>query len=418
MRILEKLILFSLIFLSEFHSLAQDTAYARRVINKLCAKELAGRGYVADGDKLAAQYIAKEFEGLKVSKLAADYFQPFSFPVNTFPSKMEVKINKKILVPGKDFIVNQSSASAKGKFSAKILKNYNSIINLANPHKTCFVIYKDSISNDDFLKLQSDLRANEIKKGAFIFVEPKKLTWSVATNTYSVPVITLMQSVAPLEGETVCLNIKAAYNPKHKTQNVIGIINSPVKTDTTIVFTAHYDHLGMMGKNTCFPGANDNASGISILLNLAKYYSVNRDYLSYNMMFIAFAGEEAGLIGSKFYTENPLLPLNKIKFLINMDLMGTGDDGMMVVNATEYKAQFELLKNINERRNYVVKIGERGKAKNSDHYYFSEKGVPCFFFYTMGGIAAYHDVYDISETLPLTDYTDVFKLITEFVSEL
>ncbi|MBK7853561.1 MAG: hypothetical protein IPJ79_00375 [Bacteroidetes bacterium] len=56
---MEKLILFSLIFLSEFHSLAQDTAYARRVINKLCAKELAGRGYVADGDKLAAQYIAK-----------------------------------------------------------------------------------------------------------------------------------------------------------------------------------------------------------------------------------------------------------------------------------------------------------------------------------------------------------------------
>jgi len=65
-----------------------------------------------------------------------------------------------------------------------------------------------------------------------------------------------------------------------------------------------------------------------------------------------------------------------------------------------------------------VKVNPRGKAANSDHYYFTEKGVPAFFIYTLGGIKAYHDVFDISKTLPLTEYKDLFKLILKFNSSL
>lgn len=397
---------------------AQDTVYARRTINKLCSEKFAGRGYVNDGDKKAAEFIADEFKRLDVSKTGADYFQEFYFGVNTFPSKMEVKINNQQLVAGKEFIIHPASSSSTSKYIAVILKKYEGIKSLMNASHCCFIVYKDSLSSNEYSKLQSDLYSEEIKSGAFVFVEQKKLTWSVSTSHFEVPAITILQEHVPKEGEKIFLNIKSCFVTRHNTQNVVGVIPSGIKTDSTIVFTAHYDHLGKMGRHTCFPGANDNASGVSMLLNLAKHYSINRQQLKYNIMFIAFAGEEAGLIGSNFYTENPIFPLNKIKFLINMDLMGTGDDGMMVVNATEYKEQFELLKKINEQKNYLVKIGERGKAKNSDHYYFSEKGVPCFFFYTMGGITAYHDVYDVSATLPLTDYADVFRLITDFVSQL
>ena len=60
----------------------------------------------------------------------------------------------------------------------------------------------------------------------------------------------------------------------------------------------------------------------------------------------------------------------------------------------------------------------RGKAANSDHYWFSEKGIPSFFVYTMGGIKAYHDIYDVSETLPLTEFEDCFRLFRDFIDEL
>ena len=195
----------------------------------------------------------------------------------------------------------------------------------------------------------------------------------------------------------------------------MGIIEGSLKKDSFIVVTAHYDHLGGMGKKTFFPGANDNASGVSMLLNLAQHFSKPENKSSYSLVFIAFAGEEAGLIGSEYYVNHPLFPLAQIKFLINLDLLGTGDDGIMVVNATEYKQPFEKLKSINDQKKYVAKIGERGKAKNSDHYYFSENGVPCFFIYTLGGVSYYHDVFDKAATLPFTDYDDVFFLLRDFV---
>jgi hypothetical protein len=76
------------------------------------------------------------------------------------------------------------------------------------------------------------------------------------------------------------------------------------------------------------------------------------------------------------------------------------------------------LNEVNEAGNYVVKINPRGKAANSDHYWFTEKGVRAFFLYTLGGIKAYHDVFDKAETLPLTEYEDLFKLIVEFNKKL
>jgi hypothetical protein len=112
------------------------------------------------------------------------------------------------------------------------------------------------------------------------------------------------------------------------------------------------------------------------------------------------------------------MDLPSIKFLINLDLLGTGDDGMMVVNGAIFTKQFEILENINKEKSLVKEIKKRGKAKNSDHYWFTEKGVPSFFIYTLGGVSFYHDIDDVEKTLPLTDYKDVFKLLVEFASRL
>ena len=109
--------------------------------------------------------------------------------------------------------------------------------------------------------------------------------------------------------------------------------------------------------------------------------------------------------------------LQKIKFLTNLDLLGTGDDGAMVVNAHTFTNDFEKLNTINENKQYLKQLKKRGKAANSDHYWFTEKGVPSFFIYTMGGIQAYHDIYDVEKTLPLTDYVDACKLLIDFYNQ-
>jgi Zn-dependent M28 family amino/carboxypeptidase len=154
-----------------------------------------------------------------------------------------------------------------------------------------------------------------------------------------------------------------------------------------------------------------------MMLNLAYHYT-HKVVPKKTIVFMAFGAEEAGIIGSKHYTQNPLFPLEHINFLINVDIMGTGEEGIQVVNGTEFKNQFNKLSEINSKNNYLKQVKIRGKAANSDHYWFAEKGVPAIFIYTLGGIKAYHDVYDVSKTLPLTKFEDCFRLLTDFVNEL
>ncbi len=155
-----------------------------------------------------------------------------------------------------------------------------------------------------------------------------------------------------------------------------------------------------------------------MLLNLAKHYSIPENQPRTSIAFIAFAGEEAGLLGSMYYAENPVFPISDIEFLINLDILGTGGEGITVVNGAVHITEFEALKRINEQKGYLKQVKKRGKAAISDHYPFSELGVPCFYIYTMGGIQAYHDIYDVPETLPLTEFEDIFRLLTDFTARL
>jgi Zn-dependent M28 family amino/carboxypeptidase len=210
------------------------------------------------------------------------------------------------------------------------------------------------------------------------------------------------------------IEVENIFLKEHQSQNVIGYFPGSVQPDSFIVFSAHYDHLGQLGKDVYFPGANDNASGCAMLLNLVKYYSMPEHMPSCSIAFMAFCGEEVGLLGSKYYTEHPLFPLNNIKFMLNMDIMGTGEEGITVVNGILFKKEFDKLKEINIANDLIADVKIRGKAANSDHYFFAEKGVRACFIYTMGGTKAYHDIYDRSETLPLNEFEDLFKLITKF----
>ncbi len=257
-----------------------------------------------------------------------------------------------------------------------------------------------------------DLLGNTCKAKAIVALKDK-LTWSVAQSLNDYPLIEVLRKSVNRPKE-ISFVIENNLIQAHQSQNLIGYIEGTEHPDSFIVFSAHYDHLGQMGKDVYFPGANDNASGCAMLLNLAKYYSVPERKPKCSVAFIAFCGEEPGLLGSKYYTEHPLFPLKNIKFLLNMDIMGTGEEGITVVNGSLFKKEFDKLKEINSENNFIKDVKIRGKAANSDHYWFSENGVRACFIYTMGGIKAYHDINDKAETLPLNEFEDLFKLITNF----
>jgi len=363
------------------NTFAQDSTYTRNVINTLTSKQFWGRGYTKDGMKKAADYLAVEYQKIGLKPMGKFYKQPFNFPVNTFPGKMMVSINGQKLIPGKDFIVNNESPNIKLKTQ---LTQIDSLNYQAGP--TLQLTLKD------------------------------KLTWSVATEVGATTIVQVNKKSLKAAPKEISIDIENKFLPNFEAANVCGLVKGTKYPDSILVITAHYDHLGGIGADTYFPGANDNAAGVATLLSLAKYYTAHPQPCSIG--FICFAAEEAGLLGSRYFVENPSVPLSKIKFLINLDLVGTGEAGMTVVNASVYPKAFTRLNAINNQNHYISKINSRGKAANSDHYFFTEKGVPAFFIYTQGGPSAYHDIFDKPETLPLTEYKDLFKLIVGFNQKL
>ena len=392
----------------------------KHFIKTLCSAEFHGRGYVNNGDNIAADYIAKTFKEIGVSNINGTYFQEFSFPVNTFPGEMMVKINDKELKPGVDFIVDASSSGGNSHLTPifingadllsknKIQGFFNNTISFNN---SIFMVNNTNYSTDTTKKIKRLIKdLNQLAAVAEITNE--KFIWSVGRQTTRFPLFKVKQSALSKKTNTIDLKIEQKFVSKHSAKNVIGYIPSKRKNAKSIVFSAHYDHLGRMGKNIYFPGANDNASGTGMLVHLAKYFIKNPS--KYHIYFMAFAGEEAGLIGSQYLAENPILDLTKIAFVLNLDIMGSGEEGITVVNGRVHKKAFNKLLRLNKKRHYLNSIKARGESANSDHYWFSQKGVPAFFIYTRGDNKHYHDIFDTYEELSFNSFEAIANLLIKF----
>lgn len=399
--------------------------YGRELVDKLASDEFYGRGYVNNGDKIAANFIAEEFKKHGALPVGDSYFQKYNFDVNTFPSSVSVNIGNKSLKTGEDFIVDPSSGSANGMYKLVNITeaNFAETINKKEfstdtEQALAYVIQFEKPKDREQRRKQYLIKQEVANQAPLFVINDEKFTWSVGREALRFPIIEIKSEF--FQGDsTVMLNIENKFIKNYETQNVIGYIPAKKKCKSKrekyIVFSAHYDHLGMMGTTAIMNGANDNASGTAMMLTLMEYYSKNKP--EYSLLFIAFGGEEAGLIGSKFYVENPTVPLEQIKFVFNVDLMGTGSEGITVVNATEHPKEFGWLQEINEEQQLLKQVKKRGKAANSDHYWFEEAGVPSFFVYTMGGVTHYHDIKDRPETLPLTEFNDLHKLIVSFINK-
>jgi len=409
-------LLISLFF--SFQLVAQ-TERVKNFTKQLCSPEFHGRGYVNGGDSIAANYIAKTFQEIGLQKLNGTYFQSFSFPVNTFPNKMEVKIGDYQLVPGVDFIVDAASGKGSGATDFQTLginELYTGKYSFSKVDKNkVFYFNNFGYGGDTVAKIKESL----IKISNYttvIEVVNSKFTWSVSGTSYKFPFIEVQESVFKnnFNGNSTGISFAIdAHIKNHTARNVVGYLPASKKAKKTIMITAHYDHLGRMGAATYFPGANDNASGNGMLISLAEKFKANQ-LKNYNLLFVAFAGEEIGLYGSKYMASHPPIDLKNVQFLLNLDIMGSGEEGITVVNATLFPDEFTRLENINKEKKYLAQIKRRGPAANSDHYFFTEAGVPAFYIYTMGPNKHYHDIFDTYQELSFSAFGNLSNLLEEF----
>ncbi len=193
-----------------------------------------------------------------------------------------------------------------------------------------------------------------------------------------------------------------------KTKNVVGYFegNNPELKNEVIIVCAHFDHVVQSN------GADDNASGTVGVLELADAFSHIKDEINRTIVFIAFSAEEKGLLGSRYYVENPIFPLENTIFVCNLDMIGWLKDQTYL---TSFDTSSLLVKAIMRKvdDNYPFKIKYDTIGRRSDHYPFYKNGIPVIFLST-GMEEVYHTPYDDAD---LIDY-DGLQLIAAFTFEV
>lgn len=206
--------------------------------------------------------------------------------------------------------------------------------------------------------------------------------------------------------------------------NVVAFLDN--KADKTIIIGAHYDHLGI-GENgssldanpqgKIHNGADDNASGVAGVLELARYFKNNKVKENSNFLFICFSGEELGLFGSKYFTEKPTLELSNVNYMINMDMIGrlNPTTKSLSISGSGTSPVWEtLFKNTTTSLN--IKTDSAGIGP-SDHTSFYLKNIPVLHFFT-GSHSDYHKPSDDWDKINYAGEKEVLDLVINVVEKL
>ena len=400
---------------------AQDMTHYKKIVKELSSAKYRGRGYAYDGANKAGRYLEKEFRKAGVDEVVC---QPFKLDINTFPGKMSVEVDGRELKAGIEFVMREYSPGGKGTFPLYYIDtlNYDSekiFADLARPeNKNAFVVcdffftYKHA---DDFRRLQS---REGCQNAGLIYTwsdEVLKFYKAYGERVIEKPMIWASSSF-PKAAKSVTIDIENEFLQGYECFNVIAKVEGK-RHDACYVFTAHYDHLGVLGKKVYYPGAHDNASGTAAIVTLAAHYAANQP--EYDMYFIAFSGEDANLRGSEWYAEHPMAPLQQVKYLFNLDMIGDNSPVQYCEVSEPGVEGFRLMEQLNAKNHYFKSLNRGELADNSDHYPFAQRGVPCIFLENEGGDAFvyYHTILDTWENSYVDSYEPTFKLITDFIEQ-
>ncbi|HRF16148.1 MAG TPA: M28 family peptidase, partial [Bacteroidia bacterium] len=197
----------------------------------------------------------------------------------------------------------------------------------------------------------------------------------------------------------------------HSGHNVIGYIDN--HAENTVVIGAHYDHLGYGGHESLYRGtpaihngADDNASGTSTLIELARKLK-SSSFKKYNYLFIAFSGEEKGLLGSNYYVKHPTIDLKKVNYMLNMDMVGRlkPEEHILLINGAGTSPSWDSLLNNIKVDSLRIKTTASGVGP-SDHTSFYLEGIPVLHFFS----GTHSDYHKPSDDEPLINYNGMVSI--------
>jgi len=394
-------------------------------ITTLASDEYEGREAGTEGEKKASDYISKEFKKIGLSKKGSSgYLQEFSFTDGaSFSSSNQLIVNINRYKLNEDFY--PLPLSSNGVVTGYVVRvghgivdqqlKRNDYMGTGNIAKKIFLIESGTPDgNNPHGKFGewTDLRKKidlAITKGAIavIFInsdstqDDAKADWKMRTTPTSIPVMFATGNAAKFLKDSIVTNCTLGVEIEkieRKGHNVIGFIDNGAAH--TIVIGAHYDHLGYgdegslyRGEKAIHNGADDNASGTGALIELARYVKVS-GLKKNNYLFIAFSGEEKGLLGSNYFVKHPTIDIKSISYMLNMDMVGRlkADEKVLIINGSGTTPRWKTLLDSVAVDNIRLKDTESGVGP-SDHTSFYLQDIPVLHFFS-GTHSDYHKPSD------------------------
>ncbi|ULQ51841.1 M20/M25/M40 family metallo-hydrolase [Flavihumibacter fluvii] len=402
-------------------------------IGYLADDKLEGRRAGSNGESLARTYISKQFEtiGLEPKGDNNGWFQ--AFPI--FEGK-DYHQNSYLFINGNE--ISREHFFPYTLSPEKIVEAMPSIAlkEAGVPWFIDLAAEKEANQGNPHFDAENNIQ-EKIKsaaaKGAtalILFNDPdQRYNPKQRGDQLPIPVFFLdsIESKKYLSDETEAIEIKAkaGFTEKQRSgTNVIGYINNGAAY--TILVGAHFDHLGYgedgnsmlrTGEKLIHNGADDNASGTAALIELARLIKKDKAKKA-NYLFIAFSAEELGLFGSKYFTENPPLPLSSVSYMINMDMVGRLNDSSHTMTIGGYgtsptwNSTFSALA---DNRYIKFKFDSSGTGP-SDHSSFYRKDIPVLFFFT-GLHTDYHKPSDDASRINYEGEYRIVQLVYDVIKK-
>lgn len=392
---------------------AQDINQLKETIQILSSDSLWGRSLYQNGKFKALNWLEMSIKNQIKSDLEIKT-HAFDTTLNQI-TKAELSLNGNQLLYTKEFVVAGTSPSVDIHLNTITslplgLNKSDLISNIKKNAKLndCYILTlndnsklnKEALSLSDYISLLASIKPQAI------FIETNSLLSSVSTIQYPFPLIDVKPGLIQSQS-TIKLKIESELL-LYPVQNLICINKASNKEIPRFTLMAHYDHLGAINDSIIFNGANDNASGVALALQL--FFNLNQKNIPAQL--ILTDAEELGLIGSqRIVSDSIYFP---ISFVLNLDMIGSARNGIGIVGGIEFPEEIIRIKKFIPK---TMPIKERKNSPISDQYWFLKSDIKGFYIYSNGGIQPYHSIYDDFETLDYKFIDELFEYLKAFSAE-